>query len=214
MRPRWAPSSRRAISSITASSIGAGGRALDRCRAPGVPRHARGQVGQDRGRGTGRNHHDPMVGVAAGERHPRLELDVVRERRVAGVEAASGAVGPGVLDGRDPGAEEVGAERDDDLGPVEVIARHRPQTVGLLVGVGDRRQRNRVVGHQPAVGEVAEEGLDRRPLRRTGGRVGEEADPSAAGGDPFEGGGESAVDRRSSRSRRRPWSGERRRWES
>ena len=74
---------------------------------------------------------DPPVGAAAGQRDDRLELYMP---------ARPGArVLAGELDWRNPGAEEVRREPDDDLGAVEAHSWDGADTVRRLVSLGDGR---------------------------------------------------------------------------
>ena len=65
-----------------------------------------------------------------------------------------------VLERRDPGAQEIGVEADDDVGLVEVILRHQARAVRLRVRLEHGRRRNRIVGDVPGVGESAEKVRD------------------------------------------------------
>ena len=77
-----------------------------------------------------------MVGVAAGQAHAGLELHVTREMRAVVVQLASCGVTRGMLDRRNPAAQEIGADTHDHFGFVEPVAGHAAGAVSLLVSRG------------------------------------------------------------------------------
>jgi len=124
-----------------------------------------------------RRGHDALVGVGSGERQARLELRVVREVPIG---IAAGAIRPRELDGRDPRAEEVGVERNDDLGAIQPISRDRAHPEQFLVRVEQGRRGKRIDHHVTRSGERREELVDRSAFGRAMQRSGQEAHLAAA----------------------------------
>ena len=151
-----------------------------------VPRRARaaqtgqfvGQPGSDQSHRPG-GHGDAPVRIASGQRHPRLELHVVREPLGAFFEAPSRTVAGGVFHRRDPRTQKIGPQPDDRFRLVEAVARDDSSAVCAQMRVSDGRRRDRIVGHVTAVPEPRQKTGDRFSLGWTGNRVGEEPHRSA-----------------------------------
>ncbi len=96
-----------------------------------------------------------VIGVAAGEREPGLELEMLRHAPPRGVSPRG--VLPGELHGRQPRPEEVGPKADDHVGLVKAIAREEGFPVQHVMGRAQRVVRKRVMDHMLAAGEGGEE---------------------------------------------------------
>ena len=73
------------------------------------------------------------IGIRAGQRQAALQLHVVRHLWMFFCWRATRLPGGGEFDGRYPGTEEVGTERDDDVGLVELVMRQHTRAVSFLV---------------------------------------------------------------------------------
>jgi hypothetical protein len=108
---------------------------------PAVVRHEPGNGEGDEVLGAG-SRGDPLVGVHAGERLVRPDEDHLAAPSLRVGAALDEAVG--VIHGREPGLEEVGAEADDDLGVAEVVDGHGIDAVDHAAGRAERLVRERL----------------------------------------------------------------------
>ena len=159
--------------------------AVRRERGSSAARDPDGQVRQQMSGFAGRNA-DAPIGVRAGQRQPRFDLHVIRHGRRVAVDLAARRVAARELDRRDPRAEEIGVEADDDVGAIEAVARERADAVRRQVGVEHGGHRNGVVRHVTRVLESRQKLPDERHRRRTGLGVGEEPDAAALLLDPIQ----------------------------
>ena len=120
------------------ASDGDGGESVRGERRAGPLRDLRGQMRRDVPDLAGRDAQAP-IGVRSGQRQPRLDLDVIglRRRRASSIRRLL-RIAARVLDRRDPGAQEIGVEADDDVGLIEVVLRHQARAVRPRVRVEDR----------------------------------------------------------------------------
>ncbi len=105
-----------------------------------------------------------------------LQLHQAAGSRRVGVQFLTVAPGRGELHRRQPGTQEVAAERDDQAGQVEAVAGREGHPVRQAVGAGDRAVRERIVHHVPAA-EGRQELRDGGPQQRAGDGAGQERYP-------------------------------------
>ena len=80
-----------------------------------------------------RSDNPALVSIGSSERHPRFDLQMVGHLRWFALGHTPAPVSSGVLHGRNPRAQEIGAQADNHFSLIETVARHHLQSMRLSV---------------------------------------------------------------------------------